>query len=370
MEVYEKIIDRPLQVMDRYPDPEWGDIAPSSYTQTINERLLPKPATLGKVVDLFAGCGGLSLGFEAIGFDTVGYEKDHDCCVTYRANLNGECHEVFLTPETVLPPTDVLIGGPPCQPFSVGGAQRGILDSRDGFPAFISAARRLNPKLLMFENVRGMLYRSRWYLDEVMESLRALKYIVEVQLLRAVNLGVPQKRERVFVVAHRGGFKFPVPGTRIISAGEALGELASGTPRAPKFMTASMDAYVARYEAKSKCARPRDLHLNQASRTVTCRNLAGATSDMLRVARPDGRRRRLTVREGARLQSFPDWFQFSGSESSQFKQVGNAVPPMMALQIAQSASAYLREGGQLSKKEIKIQNKLLSNPSKQEKLFE
>lgn len=82
-------------------------------------------------------------------------------------------------------------------------------------------------------------------------------------------------------------------------------------------------------------SRPRDLHLDKRpARTVTCRNLAGATGDMHRVVLPDGRRRRLTVREGARLQSFPDWFEFQGSEASQYKQIGNAVPPLMAYEIA------------------------------------
>ena len=75
---------------------------------------------------------------------------------------------------------------------------------------------------------------------------------------------------------------------------------------------------------------------------MTCRNLAGATGDMHRVVLPDGRRRRLTVREGARLQSFPDWFEFQGSETSNFNQIGNAVPPMLAYSIAGSFRAYLQ----------------------------
>jgi DNA (cytosine-5)-methyltransferase 1 len=88
-------------------------------------------------LDLFAGCGGLALGFEAAGFETIGYEMDREACATYRRNLHGPCHEVFLTPETNYPSADVVIGGPPCQPFSVGGHQHGLKDSRDGFPAFI-----------------------------------------------------------------------------------------------------------------------------------------------------------------------------------------------------------------------------------------
>jgi DNA (cytosine-5)-methyltransferase 1 len=102
-----------------------------------------------------------------------------------------------------------------------------------------------------------------------------------------------------------------------------------------------MDEYIKKYEIASKCINPRDIHLNTPSRTVTCRNLCGATGDMLRLRLPDGRRRRLTVIEGARLQSFPDWFQFQGSESNQFNQIGNAVPPLLGKALACSVKAYL-----------------------------
>ena len=112
-------------------------------------------------LDLFAGCGGLALGFEAAGFETIGYEMDGDGCATYRRNLRGICYEIFLTPETVYPTADIVIGGPPCQPFSVGGHQHGLKDSRDGFPAFIAAVSQVKPKLFMFENVRSLLYRNK-----------------------------------------------------------------------------------------------------------------------------------------------------------------------------------------------------------------
>jgi DNA (cytosine-5)-methyltransferase 1 len=238
---------------------------------------------------------------------------------------------------------DIIIGGPPCQPFSVNGHQNGRRDDRDGFPAYLWAMDRYRPRVAIFENVRGMLYQNRAYFDGVVESLERLGYKVQWQLLNAVDYGVPQNRERLFVIAHQGTFDFPEPthGGTPITAGEALGELAISIPEAAKFLTASMDEYVARYEKASKCVRPRDVHLDQPSRTVTCRNLNGATGDMLRIRLDDGRRRRLTVREGARLQSFPDWFTFCGSEGSQFNQVGNAVPPLLGKAVARSVMACL-----------------------------
>ncbi len=305
----------------------------------------PKHERTGPVVlDLFAGCGGLALGFEVMGLTTIGYELLPDACETYRNNLRTPCHRVALTAESELPfGAKVIIGGPPCQPFSVIGNQNGKFDGRDGFPAYLSAVKRYQPQIAVFENVRGMRYKNLAYFDTIIEHLEDLGYVVDYKLLNAVDYGVPQNRERLFVVAHRGSFEFPTPTHKFerVTSGEALGEMASSIPSGSKFLTSSMDAYVARYESASKCIRPRDLHLDRPSRTVTCRNLNGATGDMLRLLMLDGRRRRLTVKEGARLQSFPDWFTFAGAEGSQFNQVGNAVPPLLAKAIAKSVAACL-----------------------------
>ncbi len=326
------------------------------YLELLEKQLgKPKKAWRKEVVlDLFAGCGGLALGFEAAGFKTIGFEKLKDASDTYNRNLPGKCKQLVLEPDQELvEAADVIIGGPPCQPFSVFGNQNGKKDARDGFPAFLSSVERYHPQIVLIENVRGMLYQNKSYFDHIRAMLASLGYVVEWKLLNAVNYGVPQKRERLFIVGHKGEWNFPQPHEHQFTAGEALGELAFQTPAGSKFLTESMDKYVAYYEKVSFCTRPRDLHLDEPSRTVTCRNLNGATSDMMRVRLPDGRRKRLSVREGARLQSFPAWFEFCGSDGSQFNQIGNAVPPLLAKALARSVIEYLDNDVRLTPKEIK-----------------
>lgn len=313
-----------------------------TYWDEINTKLKPWVDTeLNKVViDLFAGCGGLSLGFEANGFKTIGYELDEQAAQTYNDNLIGHCFHQKLTIDTAFPKADLVIGGPPCQPFSVGGKQLGLKDSRDGFPIFLSAVKQLNPEVLLFENVRGMLYKNKWYFDEVVDELEKLGYYVNYSLLNAKNYEVPQNRERVIVIGSKRKNRFPEEVNRKVTAGEALGELAFQYDKSSKFFTPSMDKYVAKYEKASKCVNPRDLYLDRPARTLTCRNLAGATGDMHRVRLEDGRRRRITVREASRLQSFPDWFKFNGTETNQYNQIGNAVAPYFAYHLAASIKNY------------------------------
>lgn len=317
-----------------------------NYIDKINETLQPQEDQQLKhvVVDLFAGCGGLSLGFEANGFKTIGYEKDRNACESYNLNLHGVCHHKELTIDTDYHiKTDILIGGPPCQPFSAFGRKLGLKDARDGFPIFISAVKHIQPQIFLFENVRGLLFeRNKWYLEQIIETLEGYGYRIDCKVLNAKYFEVPQNRERLFVVGYKNGkFEFPTKNNRIVVAGEALGELAQQTPEDAKFLTQSMDGYIAKYEKASYCIKPRDLYLNKPARTLTCRNIAAATSDMHRIKLSDGRRRRLTLREAARLQSFPDWFQFTGEENRIFYQIGNAVPPMLAYYLAQAVKKYI-----------------------------
>ncbi len=323
-----------------------------NYIDNINEILRPKITEPEVVLDLFAGCGGLSLGFEAAGYKTIGYEMDNLASSTYNKNLSGSCNPVKLEVGFEYPKAEIIIGGPPCQPFSVGGLQKGIEDSRDGFPIFIDAVKRLQPKVFMFENVRGLLYSNKWYFELVLLELSKLGYIIDYKLLNAVNFGVPQNRERLFVIGHRGKFNFPKHSKHKVTVGEAIGDIMFTTPPESKYFTPSMDTYVAKYEKASSCINPRDLYADKPARTLTCRNLAGATGDMQRVRLNDGRRRRLLHKEASRLQSFPDWFEFIGNETQRFNQIGNAVPPLFAYQMALSLKECYRLGELHSKEEI------------------
>jgi DNA (cytosine-5)-methyltransferase 1 len=330
------------------------------FVEKINSILRPNITEKEVVLDLFAGCGGLSLGFEAAGFKTIGFEMDKVAAFTYQQNLVGICHAIKLDLNFEYPNAEIIIGGPPCQPFSVGGCQKGIEDSRDGFPIFIDAVRKLRPKVFMFENVRGLLYTNKWYFELVLEELRKLGYIIDHKLLNAVNYGVPQNRERLFVVGHRSKFIFPLPNHQKVTVGEAIGDLMNSTPPESKFLTESMDTYIANYEKASSCINPRDLYAHKPARTLTCRNLAGATGDMHRVRLSDGRRRRILHREAARLQSFPDWFEFTGNETQQFNQIGNAVPPLFAYQLALVVKDCYKLDELYSVNEI-IEGKMMAN---------
>lgn len=310
-----------------------------NYVDNLNNQLRPAKTGEPLVVDLFAGCGGLSLGFRAAGFATIGFEMLRDCVDTYRNNV-GPCEEVVLTESTLYQSAKVVIGGPPCQPYSVSGKQLGADDARDGFRIFISAIARIQPEIWIFENVPGVFYRNSDYFDSVVDELKSLNYFVESEVLNAAHFGVPQNRERIFVVGHRRSFYFPKRRSTIVTVGDAL-PTAKRAPKGSEFLTKSMDKYIARYEKASCCVKPRDLRLNEPARTLTCRNLAGATGDMLRLKLSGGRRRRLLVPEAALLQSFPESFVFSGSRLSQFNQIGNAVPPLLSLAIAKQVRRYL-----------------------------
>jgi len=217
---------------DLLAPPYRGFTTPEAWSAWLHE-VLPRPfpePLAPLVVDLFAGCGGLSLGFECKGMRTVGWEMKPPAVDTYNTNLAGGCHEATLEvgdPEDTGERVDILVGGPPCQPFSQIGYQRGHRDHRDGFPIFLDAVQRLRPKVAIIENVRGLLYRNKDYLRQAVAELNRFGYQVDARLMDTSAYGVPQRRERVVVVAHHGGWQWPEPVvSEPVTAGVALGSLA------------------------------------------------------------------------------------------------------------------------------------------------
>lgn len=313
----------------------------AAYRRLLDERLAQRPLNGLTCIDGWAGAGGLSLGFERAGFTVTGYEQNPHAVATYNHNLHGECIQATITEDTDFPQADLFIGGPPCQPFSVVGRQDGKTDSRDGFPSFIAAVRRTQPKAWMFENVYNLVGKHGEYLDSILAELEGLGYHTQVHAIRADHFGVPQKRRRAVVIGTKQEMTVPAPSGPMVPVRHALGSLATRELSPRRHLTPAQDEYIARYEAKSKCRVPRDLHLDQPARTLTCRNLAGSTSDMQRLRLPDGQRRRLSTAEAARLQSFPIGYRFMGPEGSQFTQIGNAVPPLVAKHFADALASHL-----------------------------
>lgn len=179
-------------------------------------------------LDLYAGCGGLSLGFAAAGFRTLGVETDADACRTYSQNVHGGCRNERIDRDTLFPSAEVLIAAPPCQPFSMSGLKRGNKDERDGFPAVLAAIRRVRPRVAVIENVPSMATEHADYLNHLRRGLRRLGYRTTVDTLNAAEFGVPQNRRRLFLVAHKGRFEYPAGiGMDAPTVRDALGSMAS-----------------------------------------------------------------------------------------------------------------------------------------------
>lgn len=290
-------------------------------------------------IDLFAGCGGLSLGFEKAGWSVIkAYESNPNAALIYNLNLKGECETTHLSKTSLFPTCDLLLAGPPCQPFSSAGNQRAEFDPRDGVPIFLQALRSIQPRFGVMENVPNLKKAHAEYVDRIVVDIESMGYTVSQAILDSSEFGVAQRRQRFFLVAHHGEFNFDFLEKikPILTVLDVLGEDAFDSTTAQTYpdlvLTPSMDVYIKTYEDKSKCKQPRDLNPNQAARTLTCRNLHGRTSDMIRLRLQNGVRRQITVDEAAKLSGFPSTFVFPEdlSRSIKMKCIGNAVPPPLA----------------------------------------
>ncbi|MDE2758999.1 MAG: DNA cytosine methyltransferase [Paracoccaceae bacterium] len=327
------------------------EISEISWIDQLQHILQPNPEPTHSVIDLFCGAGGFSLGFAAQGFRAYGIDRNADAVSTFNANV-GDAKCMDLSCDVLLPMADVLIAGPPCQPWSRAGKKKGALDVRDGFPSISYAIRVVKPTVFVVENVPDIaLDHQRKHLDNFISQVGKGTYKINEIVMNASNYGVPQNRRRIFIFGVRDAkqVQISIPCSHHISVRDAIADTCYDAPENARFLTKKMDQYIARYEKASGCRLPRDLHLDRPARTLTVRNLAGATGDMMRLSLPCGRRRMLTVQEAARLQSFPDWFHFTGSHQSQLTQIGNAVPPLLSLAIARQVRQILMSTTDTSK---------------------
>lgn len=317
---------------------------------------------MNRAIDLFAGAGGLSLGLKMAGWDVrVAVEYDATAVETHRKNMPEVLHvcddvrDIDFT--TYAGAIDLVAGGPPCQPFSVSGKQMGHLDVRDMVPEFIRAVREIKPRAFLLENVNGLtLTRFRPYLDERLHDLEALGYDVHWKVLNAADYGVPQKRLRLFIVGlpHGTPFSFPSPthgphtSKKYQTVRQALANVPHDEPNRAKVVLAKNPILrKSPYAGMLLNGKGRPLNMDAPSLTIP----ATAGGNRTHILDPDGilkkyhehlssggspqsgvlhECRRLTVRESARLQTFPDWFEFIGRRNQHYAQIGNAVPPDLA----------------------------------------
>lgn len=300
------------------------------------------------VVDLFSGCGGLSHGFIKYGFTVIEYENNDKACIV--SAKNG--HHVIKTnldENTEIIHPDILIGGPPCQPFSVIGNQNGQYDKRDGLPIFISMMKKYKPLIAIIENVPNLTGKKHnIYFKTIINEIKNIGYHVDWKILNALDYGIPQNRKRLFIVAHNGQFNFPSQSNhKITTVGDVIPKNSFSAQTCDIYpeliLTESMDKYISNYEKKSKCVNPRDLHPNKPSRTLTCRNLQACTSDMIRIVLDNGKRRQLTVEEACLIQTFPTDYFTSVDRKSAMKMIGNSVPPLLSEKLAYQVILYLQQ---------------------------
>lgn len=299
------------------------------------------------VVSMFSGCGGMDLGFRG-GFDVFGRryrsmpfeviwanDLNSEACKTYRRNLGQEIltGDVWGLLEHMPEKADVLIGGFPCQDISVNGKRAGVNGSRSGlYKAMVEAIRRIRPKVFVAENVKALLRHEEW-LRQVVGDFKGLGYKLHYQLYQAADFGVPQTRERVLFVGTADGVETYLPPTPERSAAtwmtakEAIGDL-EDVPLNPQINHIWSHANTSPEQGNRRLVQDRPGYTIRAE----CHGNIQYHYRLLR---------RISMREAARIQSFPDKFVFVSGLRETERQVGNAVPPVLAWHVANSVLASL-----------------------------
>lgn len=310
-------------------------------------------------VEVCAGAGGQALGLEWAGFSHLAcVEIDSKACETLRLNrpgwnvLEADVREVIRSRAlNDLAGCDLLAGGVPCPPFSLAGKQLGADDERDLFPAMLELAADLEPRAVLIENVRGLLGRKfLGYRQEILERLDDLGYSrAEWSLVQAADFRVPQLRPRALLVALRddveSGWCWPEPDVEPPSTvGEALKDLMAegGWPHAEAWANRAARIAPTLVGGSKKHGGP-DLGPTRAKRewaSMGCSGL-GIANEAPGPLDPEEHAPRLTIRMVARLQGFPDSWEFAGRKTAQYRQIGNAFPPPVASAVGRQLTQAL-----------------------------
>lgn len=293
-------------------------------------------------LELCAGGGGQALGLELAGFHHVGVlEYEPQFCTTLRLNrpewnvLQEDIRD--FRPEK-FGDVDLIAAGVPCPPFSIAGKQLGADDQRDMFPAALKIVAKIRPRAVMFENVPGLASaKFSDYRDRLLERLAKLGYDGEWRVLQASDYGVPQLRPRFILVAlnssDRPHFSWPTPHKTAPTVGETLVDLmgANGWPGAETW-AAGAQKIAPTLVGGSKLHGGPDLGPTRAKAQWRALGVdgMGIADEAPAVTFPDDKLPRLTVRMVARVQGFPDAWEFSGKKTAAYRQVGNAFPPPVA----------------------------------------
>lgn len=306
-------------------------------------------------LELCAGAGGQALGLEMAGFDHKGaVEIDKDACATQRLNrptwgtVQGDLRLFDPAPYEGV---DLVAGGVPCPPFSVAGKQLGKDDERDLFPEAIRIVNSIRPKAVMLENVQGFgSSKFESYRNDILTSLNDLGYLTFAKLLHASDYGVPQLRPRFIIIALKPEFapyfSWPKINPKPVTVADAIGDLMieNGWTGVDQWMAQAQSIAPTLVGGSKKHGGP-DLGPTRAKKQWAALGVDGMG---IANAAPshdfDGNGMpRLTVRMAARIQGFPDSWQFSGKKTAQYRQVGNAFPPPVAKEVGLSILAALKK---------------------------
>jgi len=324
-------------------------------------------------IDLFSGAGGMSLGFSKAGFTNVfSVEFDKQIANTYKENFPshnlyvGDIKELsnfkIMSSLTKNKEIDVVIGGPPCQGFSMAGniGRTFIDDERNQlFKEFVRVVSVVNPKVFVMENVSRMAtHNNGQTIKEIINEFKKLEYKVNYNILQTADYGIPQKRQRIFIVGIKktGKFNFPKKQKEFMSIKEAIKDL----PKLESGETSDIPNHNAMNHSVQMLHKMSYIP-DGGNRDSIPENIRPKSGDARKYIRYDSKKpavtitgdnrkifhysqnRALTSRELARIQTFPDDFVFYGNSGSIQQQIGNAVPPKLAELIAKQVKKAIKE---------------------------